>query len=131
MAAHTGSAEMKVLVVDDHNAMREMLRGLLNQIGYADVEEADGVDQALGMLASSRYDLIVSDWGMRPRAGLAFLRAIRADERTRDTPVVMVASDGGSDDIEKANVAESLIVKPFNAATLRAKIHHALGGHPK
>ncbi len=121
---------MKVLVVDDHNAMREMLRGLLNQIGYADVEEADGVDQALGMLASSRYDLIVSDWGMRPRAGLAFLRAIRADERTRDTPVVMVASDGGSDDIEKANVAESLIVKPFNAATLRAKIHHALGGHP-
>ena len=122
---------MKVLVVDDHNAMREMLRGLLNQIGYADVEEADGVDQALGMLASSRYDLIVSDWGMRPRAGLAFLRAIRADERTRDTPVVMVASDGGTDDTEKASVAESLIVKPFNAATLRAKIHHALGGHPK
>jgi two-component system chemotaxis response regulator CheY len=122
---------MKVLVDDDHNAMREMLRGLLNQIGYADVEEADGVDQALGMLESSRYDLIVSDWGMRPKAGLAFLRAIRADDRTRHTPVVMVASDGGPDEAEKARVAESLIFKPFNAATLRAKIHHALGAHPK
>ena len=122
---------MKVLVVDDHNAMREMFRGLLNQIGYADVEEADGVDQALGMLGSSRYDLIVSDWGMRPMAGLAFLRAIRADERTPHTPVVMVASDGGSDEAEKARVTESLIFKPFNAATLRAKIHHALGAHPK
>ncbi len=122
---------MKVLVVDDHKAMREMLRGLLNQIGYADIEEADGIDRALGMLASSRYDLIVSDWGMRPRAGLAFLRAIRADERTRDTPVVMVASDGGSDDAERPSAAESRIVKPFNAATLRAKINHALGGHPK
>ncbi len=122
---------MKVLVVDDHKAMREMLRGLLNQIGFADVDEADGIDRALGMLASSRYDLIVSDWGMRPRAGLAFLRAIRADERTRDTPVVMVASDGGPDDAETVNAAESLIFKPFNAATLRAKINHALGGHPK
>jgi len=122
---------MKVLVDDDHNAMREMLRGLLNQIGYADVEEADGVDQALGMLEASRYDLIVSDWGMRPKAGLAFLRAIRADDRTRHTPVVMVASDGGPDEAEKARVAESLIFKPFNAATLRAKIHHALGAHPK
>ncbi len=122
---------MKVLVVDDHKAMREMLRGLLSQIGYADIDEADGFTSAIGMLASSRYDLIVSDWGMRPRAGLAFLRALRADERTRDTPVVMVASDGASDDVEEANEAESLIVKPFNAATLRAKIHHALGGHPK
>jgi two-component system chemotaxis response regulator CheY len=122
---------MKVLVVDDHNAMRDMLRGLLNQIGYADVEEAEGVEQALGMLASSDYDLIVSDWGMRPKAGLAFLRAVRADERTRHTPVVMVASDGGSEDVERIDAAESLIFKPFNAATLRAKIHHALGAHPK
>ena len=122
---------MKVLVVDDHEAMREMLRGLLNQIGYADVEEADGIDRALGMLVSSRYDLIVSDLGMRPRAGLDFLRAIRADERTRDTPVIMVASDGGSDGGDRPSVSESRIVKPFNATTLRAKINHALGGHPK
>ncbi len=122
---------MKVLVVDDHEAMREMLRGLLNQIGFADVEEADGIDRALGMLVSSRYDLIVSDLGMRPRAGLDFLRAIRADERTRDTPVIMVAADGGSDGVDGPSVAESRIVKPFNATTLRAKINHALGGHPK
>ena len=122
---------MKVLVVDDHEAMREMLRGLLNQIGYADVEQADGIDRALGMLVSSRYDLIVSDLGMRPRAGLDFLRAIRADERTRDTPVIMVASDGGSDGGDRPGGAESRIVKPFNATTLRAKINHALGGHPK
>ncbi len=122
---------MKVLVVDDHEAMREMLRGLLNQIGFADVEEADGIDWALGMLVSSRYDLIVSDLGMRPRAGLDFLRAIRADERTRDTPVIMVAADGGSDGVDGPSVAESRIVKPFNATTLRAKINHALGGHPK
>lgn len=122
---------MKVLVVDDHEAMREMLRGLLSQIGFADIEEADGIDQALGMLASSRYDLIVSDWGMRPGVGLGFLRAIRADERTRDTPVIMVAADGGSDDVGRPGTAESRIVKPFNATTLRAKINHALGGHPK
>ena len=122
---------MKVLVVDDHKAMREMLRGLLNQIGYADVEEADGIDRALAMLASSDYDLIVSDWGMRPRAGLGFLRAIRADERTRDTPVIMVAADGGSDDVGRPGTAESRIVKPFNAATLRTKINHVLGGPPR
>ena len=122
---------MKVLVVNDHKAMREMLRGLLNQIGYVDVEEADGIDRALGMLASSRYDLIVADWGLRPRAGLDFLHSIRNDERTRETPVIMVVSDAGSDDVERPSVAESRIVKPFNATTLRAKINHALGGHPK
>lgn len=122
---------MKVLVVDDHKAMREMLCGLLSQIGYADVDEATGFDEAIGMLASSRYDLIVSDWGTRPRAGLDFLRAVRADDRTRETPVVMVASDGGVDDVETLSVAESRIVKPFNAATLRTKINHALGGHAR
>ena len=122
---------MKVLVVDDHKAMREMLRGLLSQIGYADIEEADGFDSAIGMLASSRYDLIVSDWGPGARAGLDFLHAVRADERTRETPIVMVASDGGGDDVEARNAAESRIVKPFNAATLRTKINHALGGHAK
>ncbi len=122
---------MKVLVVNDHKAMREMLRGLLNQIGYADVEEADGIDRALEMLASSRYDLIVADWGMRPRAGFDFVHTIRDDERTRETPVIMVVSDAGSDDVERPSVAESRIVKPFNATTLRAKINHALGGHPK
>ena len=121
---------MKVLVVDDHKAMREMLCGLLSQIGYADVEEADGFDSAIGMLASSRYDLIVSDWGPGARAGLDFLHAVRADERTRETPIVMVASDGGGD-VEARNAAESRIVKPFNAATLRTKINHALGGHAK
>ncbi len=92
-------------------------------------EEADGFESAIGMLASSRYDLIVSDWGPGARAGLDFLHAVRADARTRETPVVMVASDGGDD--EARNVAESLIVKPFNAATLRTKINHALGGHAK
>jgi two-component system chemotaxis response regulator CheY len=83
------------------------------------------------MLASSRYDLIVSDWGMRLRAGLDFLLAIRADERTRETPVIMVASDAGSGVAERADATESSIVKPFNAATLRTKINHALGAHPK
>ena len=123
---------MKVLLVDDHKAMREMLRGLLGQIGYADVDEADGFTSAIGMLASSRYDLIVSDWGPGARAGLDFLHTVRADERTRETPVVMVASDrGDDDDVEARSVAESRIVKPFNAATLRTKINHALGGHPK
>lgn len=126
-----GMADMKVLVVDDHKAMRDMLCGLLGQIGYADIDEAAGFDEAIGMLASSRYDLIVSDWGTRPRDGLEFLRAVRGDERTSETPVVMVASDGSADDVVTPGIAESRIVKPFNAATLRTKINHALGGHAK
>lgn len=116
---------MKVLVVDDYSTMRRIIRNLLNQIGYADVDEASDGGDALSKLRQVQYGLVISDWNMEPMTGYDLLKQVRADERLKATPFIMVTAESKTDNVIAAKKAgvDNYIVKPFNAATLQQKIN--------
>lgn len=120
---------MKILVVDDYATMRRIVRNLLSQIGFTDVEEAgDGVS-ALQKLRESKFGLIISDWNMEPMTGLQLLKEIRADAKLAATPFIMVTAESKTENVVAAKEAgvNNYIVKPFNAATLKQKMESVLG----
>lgn len=119
---------MKVLVVDDYNTMRRIIKNLLNQIGYTDVEEAEDGSQALSKLRKGDFGLVISDWNMEPMTGFELLKEVRADDRLKKLPFIMVTAESKTDNVVAAKQAgvNNYIVKPFNAATLEAKINAAL-----
>ena len=120
---------MPVLVVDDYNTMIRIIRNLLKQIEFNNVEEAtDGAD-ALVKLRAGNYGLVISDWNMAPMSGLQLLQEMRADIRLKSTPFIMVTAESKTENVVAARQAgvSSYIVKPFNAATLRDKIEKVLG----
>ncbi len=119
---------MKVLVVDDYNTMRRIIKNLLGQIGYSDVEEAEDGSQALSKLRKGDFGLIISDWNMEPMTGFELLKEVRADERLKRLPFIMVTAESKTDNVVAAKKAgvNNYIVKPFNAATLEGKITAAL-----
>ena len=115
---------MPVLVVDDYSTMVRIIRNLLRQIGFADVDDArDGVS-ALEKMHSRRYGLVISDWNMEPMTGFDFLREVRADPELGETPFIMVTAESKTENVIAARKAgvNNYIVKPFNAQTLKAKI---------
>ncbi|MFN9357758.1 MAG: response regulator [Alphaproteobacteria bacterium] len=116
---------MKVLVVDDYSTMRRIIRNLLNQIGYADVDEASDGGDALNKLRQVHYGLVISDWNMEPMTGYDLLKQVRADEKLTTTPFIMVTAESKTDNVVAAKKAgvDNYIVKPFNAATLQQKIN--------
>jgi len=116
---------MKVLVVDDYSTMRRIIRNLLNQIGYADVDEASDGGDALSKLRQVQYGLVISDWNMEPMTGYDLLKQVRADEKLKTTPFIMVTAESKTDNVIAAKKAgvDNYIVKPFNAATLQQKIN--------
>ncbi|MFN8946744.1 MAG: response regulator [Alphaproteobacteria bacterium] len=116
---------MKVLVVDDYSTMRRIIRNLLNQIGYADVDEASDGGDALNKLRQVHYGLVISDWNMEPMTGYDLLKQVRADEKLKTTPFIMVTAESKTDNVVAAKKAgvDNYIVKPFNAATLQQKIN--------
>lgn len=121
---------MKILVVDDYATMRRIVKNLLTQIGYTDVEEAaDGVG-ALQKLRSDKYGLVISDWNMEPMTGLQLLKEIRADAKLNGTPFIMVTAESKTENVIAAKQAgvNNYIVKPFNAETLKQKIQSVIGG---
>ena len=121
---------MKILVVDDYSTMRRIVRNLLTQINYLDVEEAgDGV-AALEKMRESRFGLVISDWNMEPMTGLQLLKEIRADNKLNGTPFIMVTAESKTENVIAAKAAgvNNYIVKPFNADTLKQKIASVLGG---
>ena len=120
---------MKILVVDDYATMRRIVRNLLGQIGYTDVDEAgDGVT-ALQKLRENKYGLVISDWNMEPMTGLQLLKEIRADVKLNATPFIMVTAESKTENVFAAKQAgvNNYIVKPFNADTLKTKIQSVLG----
>ena len=120
---------MKVLVVDDYNTMRRIIRNLLNQIGYHNVDEAEDGSQALQILKnSSDYGLVISDWNMQPMTGYELLKQVRADDRLKRLPFIMVTAESKTENVIAAKKAgvDNYIVKPFNAATLQAKINSVI-----
>jgi len=120
---------MKVLVVDDYRTMRRIIRNLLNQIGYHNVDEAEDGSQALQILKnSSDYGLVISDWNMQPMTGYELLKQVRADDRLKRLPFIMVTAESKTENVIAAKKAgvDNYIVKPFNAATLQAKINSVI-----
>ena len=115
---------MKILVVDDFATMRKIVRNILRQIGLTNVKEADDGATGLPMAQSEDFDLIISDWNMPKMNGLDFLKAVRADPKTKATPFLMVTAEALKENIIAATQAgvSNYIVKPFNAQTLEEKI---------
>jgi two-component system chemotaxis response regulator CheY len=116
---------MKVLVVDDYSTMRRIIRNLLTQIGYTDVDEASDGGDALTKLRQVQYGLVISDWNMEPMTGYDLLKQVRADDKLKTTPFIMVTAESKTDNVIAAKKAgvDNYIVKPFNAATLQQKIN--------
>ncbi len=119
---------MKVLVVDDYSTMRRIIRNLLTQIGYTEIDEAADGTEALTKLRAVQYGLVISDWNMEPMTGYDLLKQVRADEKLKATPFIMVTAESKTDNVVAAKQAgvDNYIVKPFNAATLKQKIDGAM-----
>jgi two-component system chemotaxis response regulator CheY len=119
---------MKVLVVDDYSTMRRIIRNLLTQIGYTDIDEASDGGDALQKLRSVHYGLVISDWNMEPMTGYDLLKQVRADDKLKTTPFIMVTAESKTDNVIAAKKAgvDNYIVKPFNAATLQQKINSVM-----
>jgi two-component system chemotaxis response regulator CheY len=122
---------MPVLVVDDYKTMIRIIRNLLKQLGFANVDEASDGTAALNMMREKDYGLVISDWNMEPMTGYELLREVRADDRLSRTPFIMVTAESKTDNVIAAKRAgvNNYIVKPFNAATLKSKID-AIFGEP-
>lgn len=120
---------ISILVVEDNNTMRRIVRNLLAQLGFNNIQEAiDGTD-ALAKLREKKIDFIISDWNMQPMTGLELLKQVRADAKLKATPFIMVTAESKTDNIivAKQNGVSNYIVKPFSADTLKAKMTTILG----
>ena len=119
---------LQILVVDDYNTMVSIVRKLLKQIGYENVDEASNGEMALGMIKGKKYGLIISDWNMEPMTGYELLKHVRAAEETAKTPFILVTAESRPDNVVAAQKegANEYLVKPFSAPVLREKIDKAL-----
>jgi two-component system chemotaxis response regulator CheY len=120
---------MPILIVDDYKTMLRIVRGLLNQLGFMNIDEASDGQNALDMMSRKTYGLIVSDWNMEPMSGLDLLKTVRADATTAKLPFIMVTAESKTDHIIAAKQAgvSNYIVKPFNAQTLKQKLETVFG----
>ncbi len=121
---------MPILIVDDYKTMLRIIRNLLKQLGFENVDEATDGSNALSKLRDKDYGLIISDWNMEPMTGLQLLKEVRSDERMKGTPFIMITAESKSENVLSAKEAgvSNYIVKPFNAETLKSKISAVMGG---
>ena len=117
-------ANLKFLVVDDFSTMRRIVRNLLKELGYSNVDEAEDGVIGLAKLKSEHFDFVVSDWNMPNMDGLTMLQNIRADPNLAKLPVLMVTAEAKKENIIAAAQAgaNGYVVKPFTAATLDEKL---------
>ena len=115
---------MKILVVDDFSTMRRIIKNLLKDLGFANIQEADDGNTALPMLKHGNFDFVVTDWNMPGMQGIDLLRAIRADASLKHIPVLMVTAEAKKEQIITAAQAgvNGYVIKPFTAATLKEKL---------
>jgi two-component system chemotaxis response regulator CheY len=118
------NANLKFLVVDDFSTMRRIVKNLLQELGYAKVEEADDGTTALPMLKSGDFDFLITDWNMPSMPGLELLKQVRADPKLAKMPVLMVTAEAKREQIVEAAQAgvSGYIIKPFTAQTLSEKL---------
>jgi two-component system chemotaxis response regulator CheY len=113
-----------VLVVDDYNTMIRIIRNLLKQLGFQDIDDAADGSAALAKMREKRYGLVISDWNMEPMTGYELLKEVRSDPGLSKTPFIMVTAESKTENVIAAKKAgvNNYIVKPFNAQTLKTKI---------
>ena len=113
-----------VLVVDDYKTMIRIIRNLLKQLGFSDLDDAADGTEAFEKMQSRRYGLIISDWNMEPMTGYELLKHVRSDSALCKTPFIMVTAESKTENVIAAKKAgvDNYIVKPFNAQTLKGKI---------
>jgi two-component system chemotaxis response regulator CheY len=115
---------MPVLVVDDYNTMVRIIRNLLKQLGFENVDDASDGASALAKMRAKKYGLVISDWNMEPMTGYELLKQVRADPALGQVPFIMVTAESKTENVIAAKKAgvNNYIVKPFNAQTLQNKI---------
>lgn len=117
--------KMKILVVDDFSTMRRIIRNILKQIGFENIDEAEDGKQAFGKLKSEHFDFVVSDWNMPNMTGIELLQAVRSDPQLSSLPVLMVTAETEKEKVLEAvqSGVNNYIVKPFTADVLMEKIN--------
>lgn len=120
---------MNVLVVDDYKSMVRIVRGMLNQLGFVNVDDAPDGAAAMALLKEKDYGLVLSDWNMQPVTGLELLKQVRAEERTKMTPFVMVTAEAKVENVIAARQAgvNNYVIKPFTLAVLKQKLTSVVG----
>ncbi len=120
---------MRILVVEDYHSMRRIIRNYLVELKFHNVDEAPNGKIALHMLGHEKFDLVIADWYMEPMNGLELLKAVRATEKLKHIPFVMVTAETNPEKVIEAKEAgvSNYIVKPFNLTTLRTKLSQVLG----
>jgi two-component system, chemotaxis family, chemotaxis protein CheY len=118
------SNQLRFLVVDDFSTMRRIVKNLLQELGYANVQEADDGSTALPMLQTGNFDFVITDWNMPQLPGLELLKAVRADPKLNHLPVLMVTAEAKREQIVEAAQAgvSGYVIKPFTAQTLGEKL---------
>lgn len=125
----TADKSMNVLVVDDYKSMVRIVRGMLNQLGFVNVDDAPDGAAAMALLKEKDYGLVLSDWNMQPVTGLELLKQVRAEEKTRATPFVMVTAEAKVENVIAARQAgvNNYVIKPFTLSVLRQKLSSVVG----
>ena len=121
---------MRILVVDDFQTMRRIVRGVLKDIGFTNIVEADNGVKAVEVLKSEKIDFIVSDWNMPEMSGIDLLKTVRSTDAWKDLPFLMVTAEGKSEQVLEAvkNRVNNYVIKPFTPATLEEKIRKIFEG---
>ena len=118
------SSKVRFLVVDDFSTMRRIIKNFLNDLGYHNVQEADDGLSALPMLKTGNFDFLITDWNMPGMPGLDLLKAVRADPKIGQMPVLLLTAEAKREQIVEAAAAgvNGYVVKPFTSQTLRDKL---------
>jgi two-component system chemotaxis response regulator CheY len=123
------TADLSILIVDDYRTMLKIVRGLLQQLGFRNIDEATDGQTAHDLLTQKDYGLVISDWNMQPMTGLELLKKVRADQRTAKLPFIMVTAEAKTENVVAARQAgvSNYIIKPFTQAVLKQKLTAVLG----
>ena len=121
--------DLSILIVDDYKTMLKIVRGLLEQLGFTNIDEATDGHSAYGLIQSKQYGLVISDWNMQPMTGLDLLKKVRSDPKTSKLPFIMVTAEAKPENVSAAREAgvNNYIIKPFTQAVLKQKMSAVLG----
>ena len=120
---------MPILIVDDYKTMLRIIKNLLKQLGFDNVDEATDGGMAYTKLKEKKYGLVISDWNMEPVTGYELLKKVRADDMLKAMPFILVTAESKTENVIAAKQAgvNNYIVKPFNADTLKSKLVSVIG----
>ncbi|MGE0046793.1 MAG: response regulator [Hyphomonadaceae bacterium] len=121
--------DLAILIVDDYKTMLRIVRSLLEQLGFRNIDEATDGKSAYDMICGKQYGLVISDWNMQPVTGLDLLKKVRATPQTAKLPFIMVTAEARTENVVAARQAgvNNYIIKPFTQAVLKQKIAAVLG----